>query len=189
MSETFEHKGFTFGLEIERDCDMSPPWEECDGHGEVSGWTSRDKTPGERVLNQDRGSKRYYDVQQTIKMAKKEGWGLCAEGMLALETKLGRKPTKGEVAAASVEADFQYLRAWCEDKWHYAVLHVTLEVDGQTYDSYLGGVEYWPCGTPEQEGYYMEQATEMAEELIHEYIKANSFFHRQDLCSTMPLFA
>lgn len=33
----------TTRVTIEQDCDHGAPWEECDGHGEVSDWTTRDK--------------------------------------------------------------------------------------------------------------------------------------------------
>lgn len=65
----------TVKARIEYDEDMGPPWKEHDGHGPVSEWTSRSKRPGERVLCEDRGSKRYYDWQAAIQQAKDDGWG------------------------------------------------------------------------------------------------------------------
>lgn len=54
----------TFKVEINHDGGMLPPWEEHDGHGVVSDWTSRDKHPGEWVLDTDRsGNKLYYNFQ------------------------------------------------------------------------------------------------------------------------------
>lgn len=66
---------FTVTARIVRDEHMGAPWEEHDGHGPVSEWTDRAKRPGERVLNEDRGSKRYYDFQEAVKIARRDGWG------------------------------------------------------------------------------------------------------------------
>ncbi len=49
-----EHEGFTLRATVHRDDDMREPWREHDGHGIVSEWTSRDKRPGERILNRGR---------------------------------------------------------------------------------------------------------------------------------------
>lgn len=75
--ETFEftHKRKTYVATIERDDSHGAPWEEEDGHGPVSDWTTRDKLPGELVLSEDRGSKRFYDFAAACKQARKEGWG------------------------------------------------------------------------------------------------------------------
>jgi hypothetical protein len=74
--DVYEYKGHSFKVTIEGDGDMGEPWKEHDGHGVVSDWTSRDKRPGERVLCEDRGSKRFYDVQASSKIARRDGWGL-----------------------------------------------------------------------------------------------------------------
>src|SRR5690606_5719725 len=66
--------GLTFSVSLEYDYVHRAPWEECDGHGPVSDWTSRDKLPGERVLRHDRGSYRYYDVAEATRIAKRDGW-------------------------------------------------------------------------------------------------------------------
>jgi len=74
---TFEHAGLTFRAKIERDDDMGAPWDEHDGRGPVSDWTTRDKLPGELVLSEDRRgrSKRFYDFAEACRIARKEGWG------------------------------------------------------------------------------------------------------------------
>ena len=73
--ETITVQGRDFAVMAERDDAMGEPWVEHDGHGIVSGWTSRDKRAGERVLSQYRGSFRYYDVAATMRKARAEGWG------------------------------------------------------------------------------------------------------------------
>ena len=61
--------GRTFKIIIERDEWYGAPWEECDGHGPVSEWTTRDKAPGERVLYADRRSKQFYDFATAVEWA------------------------------------------------------------------------------------------------------------------------
>jgi hypothetical protein len=119
-TKTLTQHGKTYKIEWISDDDMGAPWEECDGHGIVSDWTTRDKTPGEWVLNSSRGSKRYYDAQETQKIALRDCWGISgdASGM-----------TKKQIAAQAVRQDFEYLRAWCNDEWHYCGIRVTLMND------------------------------------------------------------
>ena len=71
--DKIERNGRTFKVTIDRD-DMGPPWEEHDGHGPVSDWTTRDKRPGEMVLHQDGRSRRYYDFAGAVVLARKDGW-------------------------------------------------------------------------------------------------------------------
>ena len=187
--DKFIYDGYTFALEIDQDQDMSPPWEEYDGTGVVSDWTRRDKKPCERLLCQDRGSKRFYNIQSTIEKATKEGWGLGHDQLLKLTEKLKRTPTRKEIIAEAVERDFDYLRRWCNNEWYYAVLHVTLwleDEDGDLYETeheaYLGGVE---CDWYSSDDYVAETAREMASECLHAYRKANAWQIRQDLCTTI----
>jgi hypothetical protein len=123
------HKGFRIILNWHYDPDMGPPWKEHDGHGPVSDWTTRDKRPGERVLCSDRSSHRFYDYAAAIEEAKRDKWD-------APPYKTG---TKGEQAARAVERDFQYLRDWCNDKWHWA--GYTIKIEGQAYDESLWGID------------------------------------------------
>jgi hypothetical protein len=67
--------GFDVTAKIEADEDSGAPWKRDDGHGPVSDWTGREKRPGERVLSEDRTSKRYYDFEEAVKIAKRDGWG------------------------------------------------------------------------------------------------------------------
>lgn len=108
--------------------DMDAPWDNSDGHGVVSDWTSRDKNPGERVLCSDRHSKRFYDVQASTAIAKRDEWDAAPYG-----------GTKGEKAARAVEADYEYLRQWCNDEWFYVGVVVT-DSDGNHLAS-LWGIE------------------------------------------------
>lgn len=142
--EKIELQGLTFAYAIEPDPCMGAPWLECDGHGPVSDWTSRDKQPGEWTLSSDRRSRLFYDAQEAQRIALRDNWGIDAEARAAWAQRSGREPTRKQVAAAAVRRDFDYLRRWCEDDWYYCILCVTLlDVDGNETEEqdYLGGVE------------------------------------------------
>ena len=105
----------TYVWYTEYDQCMPAPWEAHDCHGIVSDWTPRSKAAGELVLKEYRGSYRYYDFAATCKKALDEGWSISddTQGM-----------TKRQIAAAAARQDFEYLRAWCNDEWHWCVLIV-----------------------------------------------------------------
>ena len=153
--------GWYVEFKSEYDQDARPPWEECDGHGPVSDWVQRNKRSGERVLCSDRWSKRYYDFAEAMKIAKRDGWGLNPDALAKLTARLGRTPTKGEVREAAVENDFQYLKDWCDDKWHYIGVIVTLhDTEGKEQDNRsLWSVE-------DRGDHYQTIASELADELI-----------------------
>lgn len=142
--DIIEKDGRRFRVNIEPDEYRGPPWENSDGYGVVSEWTSREKQPGERILSQDRSSKRYYDIAATMKIAAND-WGLSEEDHTKLVAKLGRTPTKGEVTAQAVENDFENLRQWCNDVWGYVgviVTDITDEEDAEiNYTHALWGIE------------------------------------------------
>ena len=159
--DTFEHKGYTFRVEILTD-ENDSPWEQEDGHGPVTGWTRRDKLPGEWVLCSDRFSKRYYNFQEAMQTAKIDRWDAPPYGV----------GTKGEQALRAVTADYEWLRRWCAGDWYYVTLRVTLmkeDEDGglvkTDLDDYLGAVEY----DYRQSGFWMECAKEMADDLIIQF--------------------
>ena len=142
--DTFEHNGRNFRATFSIDDIQETPWEWADGHGVVSEWARRDKAPGERILATDGFRKQFYDFAATMKIAKRDAWGLGEDALAALSERLGRAPTRGEIIAESVERDFNYLKDWCDDKWHYVCVCVDLlDEDGElTGDSdSLGMVE------------------------------------------------
>lgn len=145
-------RGFDLVFRVERDDDMGPPWEEHDGHGVVSDWTTRDKRPGERVLAADGRSKRYYDVQASVEIAKRDGWDAPPYG-----------GTSGEKAARAVASDFDHLKRWCDDEWYWCCIIVSVSKNGVMLDEYaasLGGVD------SDSEDYHVEVANEMIEQAI-----------------------
>lgn len=131
--------GYRAEVTVERDQDMGEPWKEHDGHGPVSEWTTRDKAPGERLLCVDHSHKRYYDFAEAVRIAKREGWD-------APPYKTG---TKAQQAARAAEADYERLRGWCNDQWHWTGVCVTVfdRHDAEIADDSVWGVEsdgdYW----------------------------------------------
>lgn len=172
-TETIKHQGHTFRVEHFADEDADAPWERQDGHGVISEWTRRDKQPGEVSIIEDRGSHRYYDVQATMRIARRDGWGLGADETAALARKLQRTPTKGEIAAESVRMDMERMRGWCRDDWYYVGVVVTLlSPDGDPLESHsesLWGIES-DCAD-----YLQEVAQDLAEQIdFPEWMRAHA---------------
>lgn len=155
------------------DEDIGPPWKEHDGHGPVTDWLSREKHPGERVLHSDRCSRRYYDFAEAMVIAKRDGWGLGKDDLAELERKLGRKPTRKQIIEAAVERDYEYLRGWCNDEWHWIGVIVTLyDADGKK----LGSDSLW--GVDDATDYWQGVASCMTENLLeaHEHEMGESAY-------------
>lgn len=178
---TFKYGNKTFAWDYTHDDCHETPWEWADGHGPVSEWTRRDKHPGELVLCEDHGSKRYYDFKAAMEMAKADGWNAWpykVEG-----------ETAGQRAYKAVMADYEYLRQWCNDEWSYIVLHVVLldeDGDETEYEDYLGGIEYgWYIDQQAKkrgdEPYYEECLREMAENVLQQWHADHEWEIRQNL--------
>ena len=153
--DTFKHEGLTFKFETAHDDDMGAPWDEHDGHGPVSEWTTRDKRAGELILSTDRhGAKRFYDFAKTVKIAKRDGWNAPPYELPG--------ETKGQRAAKAAMADYDRLRRWCNDQWGWCGVVVTaIDLPGEPTRS-LWGIE-------SDAGEYFETlAQELAGEIIAE---------------------
>lgn len=71
-----EFNGVWFVATIHSDSDRGAPWDNDCGHGPVmAGWEGRDKRPGELILSEDYGRKRFYDFKEACKIARRDGWG------------------------------------------------------------------------------------------------------------------
>lgn len=154
--QIFEHDGHKFRFRTERDDSMGAPWEEHDGHGIVSDWTTRAKAPGEMVLCSGRHRKRYYDFAATVRIARRDGWNAKPYDVPG--------ETRRQRAAKAAMADFERLRAWCNDEWEWCGVVVELLDDsgdpmGET-DS-LWGIE------SDAGAYFDDVAHECAAELLH----------------------
>lgn len=188
---------------IEPDHGSAAPWEECDGHGPVSDWTSRAKLPGELVLSVDRNMRRYYDFATACKMARQDGWGY-APGKLTVEKfpngqwqarfapwpyapsehcyvatagsqgdaiallYANHRATMNErdYAAKAAMSDYEYLRKWCNDEWHYIGVIVTASRNGIE----LGNASLW-CIESHSDDYIESVIADLTEEAID---KANA---------------
>jgi len=207
---TIEGRTYRVRINVQDDTDMGAPWEEHDGHGPVSDWTTREKHPGERLLNSDRGSKRYYDVAEANRIAKRDGWGLTEEHKAALIARLvkprvvrrpvgkatvthrfgglkqdhhratetvtipGRDPNKpltsGEIRAEAVRRDFEHLRGWATDQWHWVGVIVTLLGDDEDMDDLIA-VDYTHAlwGVEDSDPSYVR---EVADDLIDNVVRS-----------------
>lgn len=155
--DRFTMDGREFIVRFEHDADHGAPWEECDGHGIIREGYESEKRAGWRKLAPAgcRDVWKFYDIAESMKIARRDGWD-------ARPYKTG---TKGEQAARAVEADFQYLRAWCNDEWKYLFVSVVmLDSDGNEtrYTTSLGGVESFA-------DYHEQCARDLAEELVEEW--------------------
>lgn len=139
--------GMQYRVDYYADHGYTPPHENEDGHGVVVELDYAHDDEGEietrrewgslteeaamrmaayRELHHDRTGYVYYDVIASINKAIRE-WG-C----------------KPEDAPAAVESDYEYLRGWYQDDWHYMTIQVTkLDEDGEETDDYqiVGGYE------------------------------------------------
>lgn len=143
-----EVAGITYTARLELDVDHGAPWEEENGHGPVSEWTNRPKKPGERILNEDRGSYRYYDFTEAMEIAKRDGWDAEPFG----------EGTPGQRAARAVEADFNALRAWCRDEWHYATIIISAEISEYELDEYAASLGGIAINYPGSDNSYLREA-------------------------------
>ena len=105
--------GWYITSRIEYDEFMDPPWEAHDGHGVVSNWEHGERDTSRWVLCSDRNSYRYYDWRESLKIAKRDGWG------------------PGETMDA-VRADYEHLAGWCNDRWHWVGLIFELYDENET---------------------------------------------------------
>ncbi len=118
-----EQNGKTYRVEFIFDSDMGAPWKEHGGHGIVSDWESRNKKPSEIVIASDRGAKRFYDIAETTRIAKRDSWGVSD----ADTTKM----TQAQITAMAVQHDMERMRGWCNGDWHWCGVSVfPLNEDG-----------------------------------------------------------
>lgn len=87
-----------------------PPWREGGTLGSVTDWTTRAKGPGERVLAVDNRSRRLYDWSGAVRAGRAEG-------------------VSGEVAARQAGAEYERMRAWCDNEWFYVGYVASIDGD------------------------------------------------------------
>jgi hypothetical protein len=111
---------YSYQLSMYYDCESQAPWHNQELLGAVSVWTARPKAPGEKVLNSENLEKRYYDYQKAVNQCKADG-------------------LTNEEASKAADCEFQYLKDWCDDKWHYLLLEAKNLATGE--QSSIGLIE------------------------------------------------
>lgn len=170
-TETFSHGGREFEVSLFDDGDNAAPWENSDGHGPVRFISDNESLEkGETVLCNMDGGRYVYNFGQALLTASRDGWGLAPDELARLTQTLGKKPSKGQIRAAAVRADMDYLRGWCRDDWGYVGVCVRIigadgEPIGGKFDNALWGVET-------SGDYWQEVARELADEILHHRRKA-----------------
>lgn len=168
-----EHNGNRFAVELQHDDGAPAPWEAEDGHGPVTDWERRSKRPGELVLSEDRGFKRFYDYAEACRIARRDGWGATPlkiempvmEGVVFGSSDLVLSETPRELAARAALEDFKRLRAWCRDDWSYVGVIVRfVDIDDETIQDPVESLWQIESDSPE---YLYEVACELAEQLQH----------------------
>ena len=164
----------TFEVRFYNDHDCRCPWENSDCHGPVRELRSReDKRPGERIMTGGESNSYAwaYDIQAAINLAKKDGWGLSEKTHAELIARLKREPTKGELVAAIVVRDFEFLNGWVNGEWHYMGVTVSpVDNHGGVDDSDEFAHALW--GVESTGDYWREVAAELANEIVNADKKA-----------------
>ncbi len=173
-SEIIEVQTRKFEVRFYPDYDCGCPWENSDAHGPVRLLHSReDKRPGERIITSGESNSYAwaYDIQAAINLAKKDGWGLSDKARAELVARLKREPTKGELVAAAVASDFEFLNGWVNGEWHYMGVTVSpVDKHSNVDDSDQYGYALW--GVESKGDYWREVAAELANEIINADKKA-----------------
>lgn len=165
--EVFEHSGRRFEAALFPDDTNEAPWDNEDGHGPVR--FIEDSEPlarGETVLHDERRGRWVYGFGAALVQAAREGWGLGADDLARLASRLGKKPTKAQIRAESVRKDMEHLRGFLSGDWCYIGVSVRIigpdgEPEGRDYSHALWGVE--------SSGYYWEEiAAQLADEILSE---------------------
>ena len=108
--------GWKIKVEFQRYEDSGPPWAECDGHGERYETRYREDHMDDWELRSDRYNHLYYDWKATLPIAIRDCWDAAPYGV----------GTKHERAMRAMKADYEFLRAWCNDEWWWVGMIVTL---------------------------------------------------------------
>lgn len=172
-TDSVTYKGRELTIEYHYDHTMGEPWKEHDCYGVVTDWMSEDsKRPEYRILSEEtRGSSvRFYDVQESMKRALKDGWGYVEiddwMGMVAARRK---QPTKRMIAAHAVEQDFKRLCNWCHDHWRWMGI-VVIDDETEEQES-LWGIESDGDG-PHHDAYIQEIIDDLCEQVYIPSIRA-----------------
>lgn len=179
--------GTRYRVDWEYDEDCGAPEKESDGHGVIveladdpadyTDYFYGSEPDMEEVirhkmmrrLSQDshyrRGNVTYYDVWETRKKAKTEGWGVA--------NPMGLSPD--EIIDAAIEADFTYLHGWYNDHWHWCGITVTLlaeDEDGDDEDTEWDSSLWGVCSDDDK--HHAEVITELLADALGRKAKATT---------------
>lgn len=135
-TETLQHSGRAFRVELYADDYAAPPWEAEDGHGEVI-YLERGERPGPGFVHlwDDRHGTWVYGFGAALLQASRDGWGLSPDALAALTRGLGKKPTRGQIRAEAVRADMRHMAGYLRGDWGYVGVSVSLlDSDGEPVD-------------------------------------------------------
>lgn len=172
--DIIEKAGHAFRVSITPDYDCGLPWEDMNGLGVIRKTSKRhvdgysDKSPGERPMNNpDRNEYQFfYDIPETLKKARLEGWGLSPEHVDELSKRLKRQPTKREIIREAVERDFKFCSGFINDEWQYYNVSVYPDGEENDYQYCLGGVDDYV------DSYPGEVAEELVDNALHDIKQA-----------------
>lgn len=159
-----QHRGLVFLVRHERDDHHGEPWKESDGHGRVTDWEPLDAgldPQRYRPLVERHSIGRYYDWEESLKIATRDKWGLSEVERDKLAERLHCvRPTDAEITERAVQLDYEFLRGWCQDDWWY--IAVVVQLQGTTIDRSLWGIE-------SNAGEYLQEvARELADQIIED---------------------
>lgn len=158
--DIFVHKGVSFSLTTEPDDDADAPWDREDGHGPVR--YARNKAAGDLFLHHGWRADRFYGYAEACRLALKDGWGYGGKGVAEWQA---TGLTKRQIAANAARADFERMRAWCNDEWYYCGVIVTMldgndEPMGTEFSASLWGIE------SDSDDYIKEVGAELADDFL-----------------------
>jgi hypothetical protein len=201
------HPGWAFLVKHHYDSDLGAPWEEHDCHGEVTERRapryphrySTGKAAGEVVIHYDSGTYWCYDYAGAMKKAKRDGWGLGADGLDNLKLELAHHqirrvefdnykaraaaavelaatitPTPGQIRRAAVDADMKRMRGWLRNDWHWCWIEVKAVEAPEGID--IDDLDFQSLGGLESDGedYIMECDRELAAQIAGPAMEAKA---------------
>lgn len=105
-------QGFDLAVTIEPDPHNEAPWDNSDGHGPVTDWTTSSKSPGQLVLVSDGGSKRFYNWHEACALALRDEWGVSPYSLMIDAST--RNPGMYQATAHHFDSDNAITSDWCD---------------------------------------------------------------------------
>jgi hypothetical protein len=136
-TDTREHAGCLISVEWQQDQDMGAPWEERDCHGVVIDHYDEYANVLRLTPHRFGSNNWYYGLDASLEIARRDRWGLAPDVLDRLQFERGRSLADDEITRATVQADFECLRAWCHDEWVWLYAEATVSVRTSHGDCFL----------------------------------------------------